>query len=107
MSKNSDLSLKFFAGELQGHALRILGTVDFLGNPIGLAADVADGLQDLVLEGSVGTLVSNVGYGLSNSISKVLFSFSLENDTSQYLFNSIDKRTLCACRNFNLSEMRE
>uniref|UniRef100_A0A914WU78 Vacuolar protein sorting-associated protein 13 DH-like domain-containing protein n=1 Tax=Plectus sambesii TaxID=2011161 RepID=A0A914WU78_9BILA len=67
---------KHFAGELQGHALRILGTVDFLGNPMGLAVDVADGLQDLMMEGTVGTLVSNVGYGLSNSISKISSSMA-------------------------------
>lgn len=51
--------------------MRILGSTDFLGNPVGLLADVSEGVQELVRDGSVGGLVMNVTHGMANSTAKV------------------------------------
>ena len=57
-------------------AYKILGTVDFLGNPIGLLHDVTDGLTCLVDQRSVSGLVKNVAHGVADSTSKVTGSLS-------------------------------
>lgn len=62
--------------ELKWQAARILGSVDFLGNPSGLASDLSDGVSGLLFEGSVKSLVKNVTHGLSNSTAKLTESIS-------------------------------
>ena len=62
--------------QLQKQAARILGSVDFLGNPVGLINDVSEGISDLLVEGNVGGLVTNVTHGISNSAAKVMSSLS-------------------------------
>jgi len=57
-------------------AFKILGTVDFLGNPLGLIHDVSDGLSCLVEQRSVSGLVKNVAHGVADSTSKVTGSLS-------------------------------
>lgn len=57
-------------------AFKILGTVDFLGNPLGLIHDVTDGLSCLVEQRSVSGLVKNVAHGVADSTSKVTGSLS-------------------------------
>lgn len=47
-----------------------MGSVDFLGNPLGLMNDVSEGMSGL-LEGNVTALLRNVTHGLSNSAAKV------------------------------------
>lgn len=54
----------------------ILGSVDFLGNPLGFVNDVTEGVSGLIYEGSVKTLVKNVTHGISNSAAKVTESLS-------------------------------
>lgn len=54
----------------------ILGSVDFLGNPLGFVNDVSEGVSGLIFEGNVGALVKNVTHGLSNSAVKVTESIS-------------------------------
>lgn len=54
----------------------ILGSIDVLGNPLGLMNDVTEGMTGLLLEGSVKSLVKNVTHGLSNSAAKVTESLS-------------------------------
>lgn len=49
----------------------ILGSVDFLGNPIGFVNDLSEGVSGLIYDGNVGALVKNVAHGLSNSAAKV------------------------------------
>ena len=51
--------------------MKILGSVDFLGNPIGLIQDLRDGLKELILEGNVTGMVKNVTHGMSNTAAKV------------------------------------
>jgi vacuolar protein sorting-associated protein 13D len=57
-------------------AFKILGTVDFLGNPLGFIHDVSDGFTCLVDQGSVSGLVKNVAHGVADSTSKVTGSLS-------------------------------
>lgn len=54
----------------------ILGSIDFIGNPLGLMNDVSEGISGLLSEGNVGALVKNVTHGLSNSAAKVTESLS-------------------------------
>ncbi|CAF4967053.1 unnamed protein product [Rotaria sp. Silwood1] len=55
---------------------KIIGSVDFLGNPLGLIHDVSNGLTCLVDQGSVSGLVKNVTHGVADSTSKVTGSLS-------------------------------
>ena len=52
-------------------SVKILGSVDFLGNPIGLFSDVAEGVSGLIQHGNVGGLLKNVTHGISDSAAKV------------------------------------
>jgi len=64
-----------YTKELRSQAAKILGSVDFLGNPLGLFSDVAQGMSGL-LELNFGGLLSNVTHGFSNTAAKVLaYSF--------------------------------
>ncbi|XP_078281630.1 intermembrane lipid transfer protein VPS13D isoform X1 [Rhinoraja longicauda] len=62
--------LKHFKEELMSQATRILGSVDFLGNPMGLLNDVSEGVSGLIKYGNVGGLIRNVTHGVSNSAAK-------------------------------------
>ncbi|KAK6626649.1 hypothetical protein RUM44_009125 [Polyplax serrata] len=68
--------LKHFKQELKWQAAIILGSVDFLGSPLGLMNDVTEGFSGLLNEGNVGALFKNVAHGLSNSTAKVTESLS-------------------------------
>lgn len=61
----------FFLQELKSQAAKILGSVDFLGNPLGLFNDVTEGISGLLKDGNVGGLLKNVTHGVSNSAAKV------------------------------------
>lgn len=60
-----------FLQELVSQAAQILGSVDFLGNPIGLLNDVTEGMNELIKYGNVGGLIRSVTHGVSNSTAKV------------------------------------
>lgn len=62
--------------ELKWQAATILGSVDFLGNPMGLVADVTEGFSGLIYEGSVKTLIKNLTHGVTNSTAKFAGSLS-------------------------------
>ncbi|MCJ8741597.1 hypothetical protein PDJAM_G00072560 [Pangasius djambal] len=62
--------LKHFREELMSQAAQILGSVDFLGNPMGLLNDVTEGVSELLKYGNVGGLIRNVTHGVSNSAAK-------------------------------------
>lgn len=66
----------FYLQELKWQAGIILGSVDFLGNPLGFVNDVSEGLSGFFLEGNVSALVKNVTHGISNSAAKVTESLS-------------------------------
>lgn len=58
-------------------AAQILGSVDFLGNPMGLLNDVTEGVSELIKYGNVGGLIRNVTHGVSNSAAKVCIYYSV------------------------------
>lgn len=62
--------------ELKWQSADILGSVDFLGNPLEFMNDVTEGLSGLIYEGSVKSLVKNVTRGFSKSAAKVTKSLS-------------------------------
>lgn len=67
----SVMILKFVSQQLKWQAASILGSVDFLGSPLGFVNDVTEGVSGLLFEGNVQALVQNVTHGLSNSAAKV------------------------------------
>ncbi|XP_074028701.1 vacuolar protein sorting 13D [Leptinotarsa decemlineata] len=68
--------VKHFKDELMWQAGIILGSVDFIGNPLGLVNDVSEGISGFIYEGNVGALVKNVTHGMSNSAAKITESLS-------------------------------
>ncbi|XP_065212498.1 intermembrane lipid transfer protein Vps13D isoform X2 [Planococcus citri] len=67
---------KHFRDELKWQSGKILGSVDFLGNPVGFVNDLSEGVSGLIYEGNVGALVQNITHGLSNSAAKVTETLS-------------------------------
>uniref|UniRef100_W8AYT3 Vacuolar protein sorting-associated protein 13D n=1 Tax=Ceratitis capitata TaxID=7213 RepID=W8AYT3_CERCA len=65
-----------FISQIKRHAASILGSVDFLGNPLGFANDLSEGVSGLIFEGSVKSLVKNVTHGISNSTAKLTETLS-------------------------------
>lgn len=61
---------------MKWQAASILGSVDFLGNPLGFASDVSQGVSGLLFEGSVKSFVRNVTHGISNSTAKLTETLS-------------------------------
>ncbi|XP_048240313.1 vacuolar protein sorting-associated protein 13D-like isoform X2 [Haliotis rufescens] len=68
--------MSHYTEELKSQAAKILGSVDFLGNPLGLFNDVTEGISGLIKDGNVGGLLKNVAHGVSNSAAKVAGSLS-------------------------------
>lgn len=62
--------------EMKWQAASILGSVDFLGNPLGFANDLSEGVSSLLKEGNVKSLVKNVTHGISNSTAKLTETLS-------------------------------
>ena len=57
---------------LLGQALKVLGSVDFLGNPVGLFNDVTKGIAGLIMfRHGISGLLRDVTHGLSDSTSKI------------------------------------
>ncbi|XP_014236722.1 vacuolar protein sorting-associated protein 13D isoform X1 [Trichogramma pretiosum] len=68
--------IKHYKDELKWQAAVILGSVDFLGSPLGFVNDVSEGVSSLIYDRSVKTLVKNVTHGFSNSAAKLSESLS-------------------------------
>lgn len=64
-----DAILNHYRKELKGQAAKILGSVDFLGNPLGFMNDVTDGITELI-DGNIGGLFVNISHGISDSTAK-------------------------------------
>ena len=57
---------------VKGQAIKILGSVDFVGNPMGLLIDVASGVSGMIaVQPDVMGLVRDVAHGMSDTTSKV------------------------------------
>ncbi|WKX95651.1 hypothetical protein Q1695_012255 [Nippostrongylus brasiliensis] len=65
---------KFYFAELQKQTLNIVVTLDAFGNPQGLVTDLKDSFQGLFIELNLQRFVAGLGYGVSNSISKLASS---------------------------------
>ncbi|XP_054931274.2 intermembrane lipid transfer protein VPS13D isoform X1 [Dermacentor andersoni] len=68
--------VEHYRGEFQSHAAKILGAVDFLGDPVGLFNDVCTGWSDFMKDGNAACLLKGVTHGLSNSTAKMAGSLS-------------------------------
>ena len=71
----SSIIAKHYKDELISQAVLILGSTDFLGNPIGFMNDLSEGVSGLI-DGDLGGLVKNVTHGAANSAAKVTGSLS-------------------------------
>ena len=71
----SSTIVKHYRDELLSQAVLILGSTDFLGNPLGFLNDVSEGVSGLI-DGNLGGLVKNVTHGAANSAAKVTGSLS-------------------------------
>ena len=68
--------MKHYQDELLSQAVLILGSTDFLGNPLGFLNDVQEGVSGFVSDGNLGGLVKNVAHGAANSAAKMTGSLS-------------------------------
>nr|CAB3267626.1 vacuolar protein sorting-associated protein 13D [Phallusia mammillata] len=66
---------KHLRDQLKGQAAKILGSVDFLGNPIGLLTDVRAGMTGLA-KGNLPNMVKHITHGISDSTAKVVSTLS-------------------------------
>ena len=66
----TNAAIKHYQEELQSQAVLILGSTDFLGNPIGFLNDLTEGVSGLVSDGNVSGLIKNVAHGAANSAAK-------------------------------------
>ena len=53
-------------------AIKILGSCDFLGNPLGLAQDVREGLTAVIRTGDLSSVFQGTTRGIANSTSKFI-----------------------------------
>jgi len=82
---------KYYTQELKSHAMRILGSVDFLGNPLGLYADFMDSFSSVLTNGDVTEFVFNLTHGVANSASK--FTSSLSNELTELTLDENHQET--------------
>lgn len=68
--------IKHYQDELVSQAVLILGSTDFLGNPLGFINDLTEGVSGLVSDGNVTGLIRNVAHGAANSAAKVTGTLS-------------------------------
>jgi vacuolar protein sorting-associated protein 13D len=66
-----DVVVKHYKRAIRGQAIKILGSVDFLGNPVGLVSDVASGVAGVLDSQDVIGLVRDVTHGMSDTTSKL------------------------------------
>lgn len=68
--------IEHYKGELSSQAAKILGSVDFLGNPLGLFNDLSMGIVEFWNEGNTMSLIKRVTHGISDSAAKMTGSWS-------------------------------
>ncbi|CAJ0586859.1 unnamed protein product, partial [Mesorhabditis spiculigera] len=71
-----DLLRNFYFSELQKKVINLVFFMDAFGNPAGFVTDLKDSVAGLFIEGDFTRFFSGVGYGVSNSISKVASSMA-------------------------------
>ena len=88
---------KHYTQELRSHAISILGSVDFLGNPLGLVVDFKESLSNVLSNGQVSEFVFSITHGVANSVSK--FSGSLSDELNQLTMDDRHRETREQIRN--------
>ena len=73
----------YYTAEVLSQSAWILGSVDFLGNPLGFFKEVTEGLHDL-MHFNIGGMVKNVTHGTFNSAAKVLSMLSIDLDMTSH-----------------------
>ena len=66
-----DILTRHYLSQAKRQALKILGSADVLGNPLGLLVDVSEGWTSFVEQRSVAGLMKNVAEGLRTSTAKM------------------------------------
>jgi len=67
---------RHYSDVVRGQAASVLGSLDILGNPMGLIHDVSTGMEGLVKRGNLGGLIVNVAHGLSDTAAKMTGSIA-------------------------------
>ncbi|KAI6183494.1 hypothetical protein M3Y97_00495100 [Aphelenchoides bicaudatus] len=62
----------FYEAEVRKQLFNFVITLDAFGNPLGLASDLKESFQTLFFEGDFSGFFTGLGYGVSNSLSKVV-----------------------------------
>lgn len=95
-----------YRNELLSQAVLILGSTDFLGNPIGFLHDLSEGVSGLVSDGNFGGLIKNVAHGAANSAAKFTgtLSYGISKAT---LYERYDERRLMLRRQARSERTRE
>ncbi|XP_066924160.1 intermembrane lipid transfer protein VPS13D-like isoform X2 [Clytia hemisphaerica] len=62
---------EYYIQTFKNQITSILGSLDILGNPMGLFQDFSSGMEGLLKKGNVGGLFVNVAHGMSNSAAKM------------------------------------
>ena len=86
-----NLITKHYTHELRSHAIRILGSVDFLGNPLGLMVDFKESVSNVLSNGQVTDFVFSITHGFADSFSK--FSGSLSDELDQLTMDERHRET--------------
>jgi vacuolar protein sorting-associated protein 13D len=87
----ANLIRKHYTHELRSNAIRILGSVDFLGNPLGLMVDFKESLTNILSNGQVSDFVFSITHGVANSVSK--FSGSLGDELNEFTMDERHRET--------------
>ncbi|XP_077532737.1 vacuolar protein sorting 13D isoform X2 [Haemaphysalis longicornis] len=85
--------IEHYKGEFQSHAAKILGAVDFLGDPVGLFNDVCTGWSESLKDGNITYLIKGVTHGLSNSTVKMAGSLSESLTTVAHPPGQVEQRS--------------
>ena len=85
------LMSRHYSQELRAHAIHILGSWDFLGNPLGLMVDFKESLTNVISNGQVADFVFSITHGVANSLSK--FSGSLSDELNELTLDENHQET--------------
>jgi vacuolar protein sorting-associated protein 13D len=92
-----NLIKKHYAQALRENAIRILGSVDFLGNPLGFVVDFKESLTNVLSNGQVTDFVFSVTNSVANSVSK--FSGFLSDELNEFTLDERHRETRDQIRN--------
>jgi len=92
-----NLIKKHYAQALRENAIRILGSVDFLGNPLGFVVDFKESLSNVLSNGQVTDFVFSVTNSVANSVSK--FSGFLSDELNEFTLDERHRETRDQIRN--------